>query len=155
MRILFLDDSERRQTAMKRNCVGFVLDQAWDADQAIAFLKGEHHYDLICLDHDLADEHYATNKDDDKDGRYVCRELVKMQQRHGATVIVHTLNVVMQPVMRDLLKDNFKVHVVPYVWDYVWKDETGNLRIGGKKQNSADSKEESDQVGTNEGGIVA
>jgi hypothetical protein len=61
----------------------------------------------------------------------------------------------MQPVMRDLLKDNFKVHVVPYVWDYVWKDETGNLRIGGKKQNSADSKEESDQVGTNEGGIVA
>jgi CheY-like chemotaxis protein len=62
MRILFLDDMETRHDAAVQwfsNRPGVELVQVRTAPEAIARLS-ENHFDVVFLDHDLAEEHYLT-----------------------------------------------------------------------------------------------
>lgn len=60
MTILFLDDMDVRHSAFREWAAeaGFVVDSAYTAEDAIAKLE-KHEYLAACLDHDLAEEHYA------------------------------------------------------------------------------------------------
>ena len=91
MRILFLDDMKSRRDVFRQNSIGLVVDFAINAQQAISFLRANK-YDVIYLDHDLADEHYEKNEDHHEDGRFVARHLNEMTEQHGAIVLVHSLN---------------------------------------------------------------
>ncbi len=59
MRILTLDDMAERQRAMVRWFVGHEHVHAWTAAGAIRELEGPV-WDLVMLDHDLAEEHYLA-----------------------------------------------------------------------------------------------
>ncbi|MBS1722745.1 MAG: hypothetical protein JSS66_07020 [Armatimonadetes bacterium] len=63
MRILFLDDQESRYKVFKQLCIGKSvqhIDWAEDTAQAIAMLADNPRYDLVCIDHDLGEEHYKA-----------------------------------------------------------------------------------------------
>jgi hypothetical protein len=45
------------------------VDWANDAETAIELLKSNPKYDIICFDHDLADEHYMTSASDNDYGK--------------------------------------------------------------------------------------
>lgn len=56
MRILYLDDDPYRHATF-----AYTADRARTAQEAIRLLKeSPFPYDLVSLDHDLADEHYAS-----------------------------------------------------------------------------------------------
>ena len=59
MRVLTLDDMEIRQAAFRRWFLTHTHDEAKDAPSAINLLE-HFDYDLVMLDHDLAEEHYLT-----------------------------------------------------------------------------------------------
>ena len=59
MRILFLDDMQIRHDAAVRWFKGHELVQCYTAQEAIKALAGPR-FDLVMLDHDLAEEHYLT-----------------------------------------------------------------------------------------------
>jgi len=59
MRILFLDDMQIRHDAAVRWFEGHELVQVYTAPEAINALSGPK-FDLVMLDHDLAEEHYLT-----------------------------------------------------------------------------------------------
>ena len=62
MRILFLDDMKTRHDAVIRwfgDKPGVELVRVFTAPEAIARLS-EGHFDVVFLDHDLAEEHYLT-----------------------------------------------------------------------------------------------
>jgi hypothetical protein len=59
VKVLFLDDMHIRHDTAKRWFEGHELVHVYTAPDAIAKLK-ETKFDLVCLDHDLAEEHYLT-----------------------------------------------------------------------------------------------
>jgi len=58
MRILFLDDMLDRHQAFRRNRIGHDITHVETAPEAIAVLKRSEPFDIVQLDHDLAEEHY-------------------------------------------------------------------------------------------------
>lgn len=70
MRVLFLDDEERRHKEFKRAAVGAVVDRAYTAGEAILLL-GENAYDRVYLDYDLDDDPAAREMDDYESGQVV------------------------------------------------------------------------------------
>jgi CheY-like chemotaxis protein len=117
---MFLDDMKSRRDVFQRNAIGHTVDFATTAQEAIAHLK-KNEYDVIYLDHDLADDHYKENKDDHEDGRFVARHLNEMKQHHGKIVIVHSLNPDGRASIRSILAANFDVWLpenvrVPELW---------------------------------------
>ncbi len=63
-RILFLDDMRERQESFQRQLVGTGLSSpwcAWDGEQAQKLIA-EKDFDVVFLDHDLADDQYAEHK---------------------------------------------------------------------------------------------
>jgi hypothetical protein len=59
VRILTLDDMETRQRIFGIWYAGFEHYKAYTADEAKNLLVGDR-FDLVCLDHDLTEEHYLT-----------------------------------------------------------------------------------------------
>ncbi|HEY5955049.1 MAG TPA: cyclic-phosphate processing receiver domain-containing protein, partial [Polyangiaceae bacterium] len=60
--LLFLDDMQVRHGVMREICdrEGVDMYSVYTADAAIHALEtGKVEFDAVCLDHDLADEHYA------------------------------------------------------------------------------------------------
>jgi hypothetical protein len=57
MKVLFLDDMEPRRNKALKVFFGQDLKLAVNATSAIAAMKAEK-FDLVCLDHDLEEEHY-------------------------------------------------------------------------------------------------
>jgi CheY-like chemotaxis protein len=121
MRILFLDDMKKRRTIFQQSSIGCIVDFAEDAQEAISLLKTKE-YDVIYLDHDLAEDHYQSNEDHHEDGRFVARALKEMPQHHKKTVIVHSLNVDGRKQIKDILCDCFDVWL-PEDFSYpeMWK----------------------------------
>ena len=70
MRILFLDDDDRRHMEFKRAAVGAVIDRAYSAREAILLLR-ENAYDRVYLDHDLDDDPAVREMDDYESGQVV------------------------------------------------------------------------------------
>lgn len=94
IRVLLLDDDERRHRWFKKRFVGDQLDVAVDVAQAKGLLL-ESTYDAIFLDHDLLPHHYESNDhgDEANTGRAVAEFLNERPElQRGATIIVHTRN---------------------------------------------------------------
>lgn len=122
MRILFLDDMKTRRDAFKQNAIGFTVDFAKNAQEAITFLN-KNEYDVIYLDHDLEEEHYKSNEDHHEDGRFVARKMREMPQHHGKVVIIHSLNEDGRKNIESILKDLYTVYKGPETFkvDCIWQ----------------------------------
>lgn len=124
MRILTLDDMQTRQDAFARWFIGHTHDFAMDAPSAIKLLDS-FDYDLVMLDHDLAEEHYLTMSEGMSEERQpgapeyspgtgmdVVDFIINMPaERRPHTVIVHSYNTPRAIEMRSKLKD---VGIVAY-----------------------------------------
>ena len=94
IRVLLLDDDERRHRWFKKRFVGDQLDVAVDVAQAKGLLL-ESTYDAIFLDHDLLPHHYESNDHDDfANTGYAIAEWLDQNPdlQRAATIIVHTRN---------------------------------------------------------------
>lgn len=119
MKILFLDDSGYRHKEFRQNSIGNPVMHVWNAEQCIHCL-GHESYDMIFLDHDLDETKQGLILDGERDGRYVCRELVKFPSIDRQTpIIIHSLNYPAAEQMRDILGEAgfTKVLRVPFAWE--------------------------------------
>lgn len=94
IRVMLLDDDERRHRWFRKRFAGDFVDVAVSVDEAKDLLE-ENAYDAIFLDHDLLPHHYESNDHDDfaNTGFAVAEYLrEKKELQPGATIIVHTRN---------------------------------------------------------------
>lgn len=95
MKILFLDDMAVRHEAFLRNHIGHEVVQAWTADQAKTLLDSNV-FDIACLDHDLAEEHYEqfeAHEYTSGTGMDVVDHICTMPaEKRPKRVIIHSLN---------------------------------------------------------------
>lgn len=106
MKILFLDDSQLRHDAFHRNRLGHDVTHVYTALEAINALEMKGIFDLVSLDHDLAEEHYLMMSEglsEDRreaeaeclcgTGMDVVDHLTKMPtSRRPLVVVVHSWN---------------------------------------------------------------
>jgi CheY-like chemotaxis protein len=76
MRILVLDDDSRRHEWFDANIEGH--DSAWSAKEARQALEANPRYDLVFLDHDLAEDYSVVPAAWGEDGRTVARFIAAM-----------------------------------------------------------------------------
>lgn len=122
MRILTLDDMEVRAEQFRRWFAGHEHIHAYTAREAIEALRVSPSFDLIMLDHDLAEEHYLTLSGGLHETRQpgmpeyspgtgmdVVDYLVLMARDGAANLpkraIIHSFNSARAPLMRSILKD--------------------------------------------------
>jgi CheY-like chemotaxis protein len=94
IRVMLLDDDERRHRWFKKRFVGDDLDVAVDVTEATELLT-ENTYDAIFLDHDLLPHHYESNDhgDEANTGFAIAKFLNEQPElQRAATIIVHTRN---------------------------------------------------------------
>jgi CheY-like chemotaxis protein len=94
LRVLLLDDDERRHEWFAQRFAGDQLDIASEPNTAIALLVAKP-YDAIFLDHDLLPEHYRTPEptDEERTGYAVAAWLAaRPEVQPASTIIVHTRN---------------------------------------------------------------
>lgn len=99
MKILFLDDDEVRHRSMMPKLIGHDVVQAYSAEEAIKALEVSEAFDLVFLDHDLSNEHYAsavTGEVGELEGTgydvavFIAETL--QRDRLPKAVVVHTMN---------------------------------------------------------------
>jgi CheY-like chemotaxis protein len=94
IRVMLLDDDERRHRWFKKRFAGDELDVAVDVAEAKELLA-EYAYDAIFLDHDLLPHHYESNHHgDEANTGYAVAEFLNERPdlQRAATIIVHTRN---------------------------------------------------------------
>jgi len=93
VRVLIVEDDESRCAWFRERLRGRELDVTCDAAQALAWL-GERDYAFILLDHDLLEEHYYSNaEDDERTGYAVAAWLAAHPDRQrDAEILIHSLN---------------------------------------------------------------
>lgn len=92
-RVLLVEDDEERCAWFRGRLAGFETDVTCDVGQAVSWLS-ERDYAAILLDHDLLEEHYFSDaEDDERTGYAVALWLAEHPDRQrDATVIIHSLN---------------------------------------------------------------
>jgi CheY-like chemotaxis protein len=123
MRILTLDDAEERQHVFARWFVEHDHFVTFTAHAAIDLLDKMPRFDLVHLDHDLAEEHYLTLSEGLSEdalipklrekiscmvgtGMDVVDHIVGMpEERRPQVVVVHSYNIVRAPEMLLRLQD--------------------------------------------------
>lgn len=119
IKVLFLDDDEQRHMIAKKNLIGTDLTQVYTAKEAIDKLQSSS-YDVVFLDHDLADHHYQNyDSSDEQTGQEVAKFIANHRNTHKNTVFVlHSLNPNGRAAMKNILKD---CHVIekPFAWQIV------------------------------------
>lgn len=97
MRVLTLDDMELRQAAFRRWFIGCDLLQVFTSQAAIDALRTKGFFDLVMLDHDLAEEHYLTFGDEKYSpgtGMDVVDFIITMPaDQRPKQVVIHSQNV--------------------------------------------------------------
>lgn len=116
MKILFLDDMEIRHSAFTRNHIGHDIRQAFTAQEAIRMINAND-FDVVFLDHDLAEEHYlkmseGLSEEPTNDGYAhgtgmdVVDHIIQMEpEDRPKHVIVHSMNGVRGTEMTKRLKE--------------------------------------------------
>jgi CheY-like chemotaxis protein len=107
--ILFLDDMAARHDVFGRSynkvigepCKITCVDTA---DSCIEKLQQD--FDYVFLDHDLEFAHYGKTSDSHKDGRFVCREIVRLNLNEKALYFIHSMNPDGRKEMAKILKDS-------------------------------------------------
>lgn len=120
MRILILEDSDERNDWFRKKFIGKVVDFAYTAEQANKLLD-KNVYDVILLDHDLAEEHYVAMHsviDIDLIGTGVdtAKYMAENKCSPKAQVIIHSLNTVGSQNIFDVLHNaGYNVAKIPYL----------------------------------------
>jgi len=93
IRVLLLEDDERRCEWFAKRFKGDALDVAMDVERARELLTSER-YDAIFLDHDLMPEHYNSSTLDDERTGYAIASFLASQPdlQRAATIMVHSYN---------------------------------------------------------------
>jgi len=93
MKVLFLDDSIDRVKKFKQLVINHSITHVVTAEEAIKSLDKEA-FDVIMLDHDLAEEHYNNPNHNLKGtGKDVAIHLAKNAEKfEDALILVHSLN---------------------------------------------------------------
>jgi hypothetical protein len=94
IRVMLLDDDERRHRWFRKRFAGDHLDVAITVDEAKELLQ-ETPYDATFLDHDLLPHHYESNDHNDFSSTgYAIAEFLceRGDLSRAATIIVHTRN---------------------------------------------------------------
>ena len=117
-RILALDDMEIRHKSFRQWFKDHTLDEAFTAPAAIDLLN-HFDYDVVMLDHDLAEEHYLKLSEGLSEGRLpgqdeyapgtgqdVAKHIVSLPlERRPKLVLVHTWNPGGRAAMYGILRD--------------------------------------------------
>lgn len=105
-RILILEDNAARCAWFRRKFRQSRCDVTCDVRQALEWLR-EEEYDLILLDHDLAEEHYSSHASDDEGTGYAVASWLAghAECQPGARIVVHSLNYVGAGRMVEVLEE--------------------------------------------------
>lgn len=120
IRVMLLDDDERRHRWFKKRFAGDELDVAVTVAKAKELLS-ESSYDAIFLDHDLLPHHYESNDhgDEANTGQAVAEFLNERPElQRAATIIVHTRNADAALIMVTTLREsgrNVEYCAFPYL----------------------------------------
>ncbi len=123
MKILVVEDEEYRCKWFREACIGHSIDFAYDAEQAKDFLT-KSFYNMIFLDHDLNDSHYAAfdnslgldSEAAKTTGAAVAEWMLIAKNNVQAEIIVHSLNPVgSQNIYATLKIGNYNVRRVPFL----------------------------------------
>jgi hypothetical protein len=114
MKILILEDDEKRIDKFKMNFIGckfFITHLPQTANRWLS----EEEFDLILLDHDLMDEHYLGDCDSRENTGLCTAEYLGNNPNlcKNATIIVHSLNPAGSERMMVALKGRNK-HRIPF-----------------------------------------
>ena len=90
VRILFLDDAQKRHEAFDRLSKGHQVDHVYTVHEAITALETNPRYDLASLDHDLDGRHMVASEDPST-GYWVAKHIAGMSKRPNS-VQIHTWN---------------------------------------------------------------
>lgn len=122
MKILIVDDMEERHVSFRLQLSGHELWHVYDGLEAADVMLRET-FDVMYLDHDLADEHYDDQKceresipDRPMDGRDVARLVISLpEERRPKCVVVHSWNVAGARAMMAILMRNIeKIYRMPF-----------------------------------------
>ena len=93
MRILVVEDDESRCAWFQEKFAETNLDLTCNVQQAFEWL-GVWDYDVILLDHDLIEDHYFSEVEDDERTGYAVAAWLATHpdSQRDATIIVHSLN---------------------------------------------------------------
>lgn len=120
LKILILEDSNERNNWFGKALIGNLVDFAYTSTQANDYLL-KNIYDVIFLDHDLAEEHYvAMHAVEDVEligtGVDTAKFIAENKCSPKAQVIVHSLNTVSsQSIFAILQEAGYNVQKVPYL----------------------------------------
>lgn len=120
IRVMLLDDDERRHRWFKKRFAGDELDVAATVAKAKELLS-ESSYDAIFLDHDLLPHHYESNDHgDEANTGFAVAEFLKERPglQRAATIIVHTRNADAALIMVTTLREsgrNVEYCAFPYL----------------------------------------
>lgn len=112
-RVLFLDDMEDRHAAFKNRTAGTRVVHVWTAEEACSKLL-TCVFDVVFLDHDLADEHYDHDASVDGVGDgtglqvagWIAANACELRARDEQPfVVVHSLNPAGSQRMLDVLAE--------------------------------------------------
>lgn len=117
LNILIVEDMEERIDAYRKYFKNHCITVARSYDQAIRWL-GKEEFDLIQLDHDLAEEHYndmSLAHTYDKTGHSVAKWMVENGSNKDASVVVHSWNLVgAENIYQTLMADDRDVIKLPF-----------------------------------------
>lgn len=118
MKILFLDDMQIRHDNFQEWCDDFNLTEVYHvrtADEAVKAMI-EHDFDVVFLDHDLAEEHYQDGTKavtQANSGTAVAAWMVQNEAR--PVVVIHSYNPVGATNMFNLFRDDgFACYKIPF-----------------------------------------
>lgn len=117
MKVLILEDDNNRIVSFRHNLIGCELYITHLTNQAIQWLE-EEEFDVIFLDHDLAEEHYLTWQNPSihhEDTGLVVAEYLgnNLECNKNAQIIIHSLN----PYGRERMKqacNRTNIEIVPF-----------------------------------------
>ncbi len=104
MKVLLLEDDNLRIKQFKAKLSNHEVDVAHTAEAACALLEvGQYSY--IFLDHDLEEEHYNNDVQDETTGLHVAKYLAEHADKSkDARIIIHSLNPVGSMRMHEVLE---------------------------------------------------
>lgn len=113
MKILIVDDQQWRHDLYEKVYIGNQIVHVYDSDSAIQQLK-QQTFDLIQLDHDLADQHYKDlHGAHEKTGYDVACYIQQNPGLWNMKVVLHTLNPSGRNRMFAALSNTVDVKIIP------------------------------------------
>jgi response regulator RpfG family c-di-GMP phosphodiesterase len=115
MKVIFLDDSEQRQQAMKSILPCII--QTYTADETIEAIKKEKKVDYLFLDHDLGGQVYVDSNEYNT-GMTVAKWLTKNKETLDiGYIILHSFNPAGAKNMAHELRGIFQFGTAPFMSD--------------------------------------